>query len=134
VAYDLSEPTGADVVAWCNSPETAYWRRHPGVIDVVCTACTPGDGDRGYDIRFRLRPAPDAPASDAPRQRTLRPTRERDLELFARGELHHDFAARLPDAEHIDIYVEPDWHEACPEGWWAIQIWLPEEVSAPQDS
>jgi hypothetical protein len=133
MAYDLSEPTAADVVAWSDSPATAYWRRHPDVIDVVCTARTPADEELGYDVQIRLRPAPDDPASEPPRQRTRRPAREHDLELFARGELHSDFAARLPEAEHVDVFVEPDWHEACPEGWWAIRVWLPAGVSAAQD-
>jgi hypothetical protein len=133
VAYDLSEPTGADVVAWSNSPATAYWRRHPDVIDVVSVQRT-GGGEPGYDVQLWLRPAPADPASDPPRHRTRRPARKHDLELFARGELHSDFAARLPEAEHVDVFVELDWHEACPEGWWAIRIWLLEMVSAAQDS
>ncbi|HEX4740160.1 MAG TPA: hypothetical protein VH353_02405 [Caulobacteraceae bacterium] len=134
MAYGLSEPTGTDVVAWSDSPETAYWRRHPDVIDAVSVPRMPADGDQGYDVQLWLRSAPDDPAADPPRQRTPRPKREHDLELFARGELHSDFAARLPDAEHIEVYVELDWHEACPESWWVIRIWLPDGVSAAQDS
>jgi hypothetical protein len=120
------------VVACSASPETAYWRRHPDVTDVVSVPRTGDDGGPGYEVHFWLRPTPeDAP--EPPRPRTRRPGRVPDLELFASGELHPTFASQLPDAEHIEVFAELGWDEACPAGWWAVRIWLPDGASGAQD-
>jgi hypothetical protein len=128
VAYDLSEPKGADIVGWSVSPETAWWRSHPDVIDVLSLPRLSDGGEPGYEVHLWLRPAPEED-SEPPWQRTRRPDRAPDQDLFVGDELHPTFAGRLPSAEHVEVFFEADGEEYFPRGWWAARIWLLERDS-----
>jgi hypothetical protein len=128
VAYDLSEPKGADIVGWSASPETAWWRSHPDVIDVLSIPRTGADGEPRFEVHFWLRPAPEEGAEPT-WERTPRPDREPDLDLFVGDQLHPTFAGRWPPAEHVEVFVEADGEEYFPCGWWAAHIWLLERAS-----
>jgi len=119
----LSSAT-TEITTWIPTPTAAYWRSHPDVVDVECVPAPVDDGEEGFELKLRLRPAlADAPSRQW--ERSAMPSRLPEFEIFMEGPPHPTFADRAPDLEYAQLFVEYG-DDVHPNGWWVARLWLSE--------